>query len=220
MKISEKAKKRGYLLIIAVAVAAMIWLGLEYYISRKNAPPAITFSEPPKVVRTSDDKVLVSVSTETIREGLANMGILITQEYNFTQVEKYTKEKTFLKVLASSSEFIYSYDGAVMAGIDFGKIQIQKDDSTKTITITLPESEIQSVTIDKSTFKIYSEKESLWNPLKLEDFNISLAEFETAAKEKALDSGILDRSDAQAQTLVQNFLSGFPAAANYQIVFG
>jgi hypothetical protein len=86
-----------------------------------------------------------------------------------------------------------------MAGVDFEKILVETDEDRRTITVTMPSSEIQAVTIDKDTFKIYSEKDSLWNPLKLEDYNISLDEFETAAKEKALASGILTRSDEQAQ---------------------
>ena len=219
MRISEKAKKSIFLAIIAVCVVAMLVLGIDYGVNKKNEPEGITFDEPAETVPVKEEKVLVSVSTDTLQEGLQGMGVLITQEYYFTQVEKYTKEKKFLKVLSSSSEMMYSYDGAVQAGIDFEKIEISKDDSTKTLTITLPKSEIQTVTIDKDTFKVYSEKDSLWNPLKLDDYNLSLAEFEDAAKQKALDSGILERSDEQAKTLVENFISNFPSASEYGIVF-
>jgi SNF2 family DNA or RNA helicase len=75
------------------------------------------------------------------------------------------------------------------------------------------------VIIDKDTFKIYSEKESLWNPLKLEDYNISLVEFENAAKEKAIASGILERSDEQARNLVREFISSLPNTGEYTISF-
>ena len=83
----------------------------------------------------------------------------------------------------------------------------------------MPASEIQAVTIDKDTFKIYSEKDSLWNPLKLEDYNVSLVEFENAAKEKALASGILTRSDEQARSLVRQFISSLPGTAAYTVEF-
>jgi nitrogenase molybdenum-cofactor synthesis protein NifE len=82
-----------------------------------------------------------------------------------------------------------------------------------------PDSEIQAVTIDRDTFRIYSERESLWNPLKLEDYNISLAEFEDAAKEKALANGILERSDEQAQKLVREFAGSLPNTSGYTIEF-
>lgn len=106
-----------------------------------------------------------------------------------------------------------------MAGIDFEKIEIKTDEDRKIITVDMPDSEIQAVTIDKNTFKIYSEKDSLWNPLKLEDYNISLVEFEDAAKEKAIASGILGRSDEQARNLVREFISSLPNTGEYTISF-
>ena len=220
MKIKDRTKNKMYFVVIAICVVAVIALGIDSLMNLGKAPDVITVNETPAAVKTDDEKVLVSVSTETIREGLANMGLLITQEYSFTQVEKYTKEKKLFNVLPSSSELLYSYDGSVMAGIDFEKIEIKKDDSAKTITITLPKSEIQTVTIDKDTFQLYSEKDSLWNPIRVEDYNLSLAEFEKTARQKALDGGILERSDEQAKVLVQNFISNFPAAAGYEIIFG
>ena len=220
MKIKDRTKNKMYFVVIAICVVAVIALGIDSLMNLGKAPDVITLNETPVAVKTDDEKVLVSVSTETIREGLANMGLLITQEYSFTQVEKYTKEKKLFNVLPSSSELLYSYDGSVMAGIDFEKVEIKKDDSAKTITITLPKSEIQTVTIDKDTFQLYSEKDSLWNPIRVEDYNLSLAEFEKTARQKALDGGILERSDEQAKVLVQNFISNFPAAAGYEIIFG
>ena len=203
---------------IAAVILALV-LCLDFKIRRdaernEAAMTATTIKEKEK-----KDKVVISVSTDTIQDGLANMGVLITQEYYFTQVEKYTKEKTFLKFITSSSEFMYSYDGAVMAGIDFEKIEIKTDEDRKIITVDMPDSEIQAVTIDKNTFKIYSEKDSLWNPLKLEDYNISLVEFEDAAKEKAIASGILGRSDEQARNLVREFISSLPNTGEYTISF-
>lgn len=85
------------------------------------------------------------------------------------------------------------------------------------IIVELPRSSIQTVNIDTSTFKVYSEKESLWNKIKLEDYNLSLGEFEESAKKKALDNGILDKSDEQAKTLIVNFIKNFPNVEDYGI---
>ena len=208
-----------YIGITAAAIVIALILCIDYGIGRnaeksESAQTATTIAEKEK-----KDKVYISVSTETIQDGLANMGVLVTQEYYFTQVERYTKEKTFLKFITTSSEFIYSYDGHVMAGVDFDKIRIEKDEDRKTIKVSMPKSEIIAVAIDKDTFKIYSEKESLWNPLKLEDYNISLVEFENAAKEKALEGGILGRSDEQARNLVREFIISLPNTSEYAIEF-
>ena len=219
MDFIKQHRNQIYIGVTIIASILVLVLCLDFKIRRdaernEAAMTATTIKEKEK-----KDKVVISVSTDTIQDGLANMGVLITQEYYFTQVEKYTKEKTFLKFITSSSEFMYSYDGAVMAGIDFEKIEIKTDEDRKIITVDMPDSEIQAVTIDKDTFKIYSEKDSLWNPLKLEDYNISLVEFEDAAKEKAIASGILGRSDEQALNLVREFISSLPNTGEYTISF-
>lgn len=219
MDFIKQHRNQIYIGVTIIASILVLVLCLDFKIRRDTerneaAMTATTIKEKEK-----KDKVVISASTDTIQDGLANMGVLITQEYYFTQVEKYAKEKTFLKFITSSSEFMYSYDGAVMAGIDFEKIEIKTDEDRKIITVDMPDSEIQAVTIDKNTFKIYSEKDSLWNPLKLEDYNISLVEFEDAAKEKAIASGILGRSDEQARNLVREFISSLPNTGEYTISF-
>lgn len=219
MDFIKQHRNQIYIGVTIIASILVLVLCLDFKIRRdaernEAAMTATTIKEKEK-----KDKVVISVSTDTIQDGLANMGVLVTQEYYFTQVEKYTKEKTFLKFIISSSEFMYSYDGAVMAGVDFEKIKIKTDEDRKIITVDMPDSEIQAVTIDKDTFKIYSEKDSLWNPLKLEDYNISLVEFEDAAKEKAIASGILGRSDEQARNLVREFISSLPNTGEYTISF-
>ena len=148
----KNPKNTFYLIVIGAAVLAMLVLCIMYSVKEKTAPTgdsaSVSASTP-----TKKEKVLVTVSVDTVEDGLRNMGTLITQEYYFTQVEKYTKDKKVLGVFNSSSELAYSYDGSVTAGIDFEKIELEKDDETKTITVVIPPSEIQNVNIDKSSFK-------------------------------------------------------------------
>ena len=215
----KKNRNRIYIWITVLALALAAILLIDFAVRRGSEQSEAAETVTMKTEKEKRDNVVISVNTDTVKEGLANMGVLITQEYYFTQVEKYTKEKTILKFLTSQSEFTYSYDGAVLAGVDFEKIQIEKDEDRKILTVDMPAPEIVTVTIDKDTFKIYSEKESLWNPLKLEDYNISLVEFENAAKERAIANGILERSDEQAEKLVLEFIRNLPNASGYTIEF-
>lgn len=219
MEFIKKNANRIYIGIAVCAIVIAAVLGIDYGVGKSASATETAETVTAKTEKEKRDKVLISVNTETIREGLSNMGLLITQEYYFTQVEKYTKEMKIFYFIPSLSEFMYSYDGAVMAGVDLTNATIQTDEDKKKIIVDLPESEIQSVTIDKSTFKIYSEQESLWNPLKLEDYNISLVEFEETAKQKALDSGIIERSDKQARSIVMEFIGSLPNTTGYTVVF-
>jgi hypothetical protein len=210
---------RIYIAVTAAALVLAAILLLNYEINRRAEESETVKTATTVAEKEKKDKVLISTSSETIRDGLANMGVLITQEYYFTQVETYTKEKNIFLIIPSSSGFMYSYDGAVLAGVDFEKIGVQTDEDRQVVTVDLPPSEIQTVSIDRDTFKIYSEKESIWNPLKLEDYNISLVEFENAARDKAVQNGILERSDAQAENLVRQFIRNFPDMSKYTIEF-
>ena len=215
----KKHKNQIYLGITVLALALAAVLLIDHAVRRGQEQSEAAETVTMKTEKEKKDSVVISVNTETIQDGLANMGVLITQEYYFTQLEKYSKEKTYLKFITTLSEFTYSYDGKVLAGVDFDKIKVTKDDGANTITIVMPPSEIRAVTIDRDTFKIYSEKESIWNPLKLEDYNISLAEFENAARDKAVQNGILERSDEQARNLVRQFILNLPNMSKYTINF-
>ena len=212
----KKPKNIFYMSVIAVALVVMAVLLIKFKNTTGQGAEAGLLATT-EVSKNKEEKVLVTINVDTIQDGLENMGVLITQEYYFTQVETYTKDKKVLGFIDSSSGFTYSYDGKVTAGIDFGEITVSKDEESKKLTIEIPASQIQSVDIDSRTFQVYSEKDSLWNPLNIEDYNLSLTEFEDTARKKAYDSGILDRSDEQAKELIKNFVSNFPNTSEYEI---
>lgn len=217
MDMSKKTQNIIYLSIIAVAIIVSIVLCTDFYLDKKNnvgnADIPQTASLQPK-----EDKVIVTVDIETIQEGLEDMGFLVTQEYYFTYVERYTKEKKVLRFFNSTAELAYSYDGLVTAGVDFEKIKVTKDDNEKTITIIIPDAEIQTVTLDKDSFQVYSEKEAMWNKLNAQDFNDSMAELEAEAKKRAIEKGILERAKEQAEELVMNFIGNDKSVADYKVI--
>ena len=92
------------LVALLLAVILLICYGTRRRTEKEEAAQAVTT----KTEKEKKDKVLISVSTETIQDGLSDMGVLITQEYYFTQVEKYTKEKNIFIVIPSTSGFMYS----------------------------------------------------------------------------------------------------------------
>ena len=160
----KKHRNQIYIAVTVIALVVAVVLCLDYSIRRKAEKEEAAQTVTTIKEKEKKDRAVITVNTKTIQDGLANMGVLITQEYYFTQVETYSKDKKIMFVFPSSSGFTYSYDGAVMAGVDFAGIQIETNNETKTITVKMPASEIQAVTIDKDTFKVYSEKDSLWNP--------------------------------------------------------
>jgi hypothetical protein len=218
----EKLGKLICLIICVVTFIGIIWLLYDCFCGKGEDAvlSATTQSSEVQDDDTNNDrfvKIKTTITSETLQDGLRDMGVLITQEYYFTQVENYEKTKTIMKFFTSSSNFIYSYDGVVTAGVDFNNITVEKDDTDNVIIITVPQSEIQYIDIDYDSFKIYSEKDGLWNPTSIEDYNDSLVDLKKSAKDKAIEKGVLDKADENAKAIIQNFVTGMVDDSDYTI---
>lgn len=222
----KKNKKAAiaYAVICLILLTVIIVL-MASVIRKKNISPSdgAVISEAQdrnkKLFDTADiPDEIVTINTQIIEDGLKDMGVLITEEYYFTQVEEYSSSKKVL-IFDSKSSFTYSYDGTVSAGIDCNNVKIAKDDEAKTVTITIPKADIVSVNIDKESFKIYEEKEGLWNKTGINDFNDSLIEFENAAKAKALEKGIIDKADEGAKKLIASFVDSLIDSDEYTVTY-
>jgi hypothetical protein len=211
--------------VICLILLTIIIVLMASVIRKKNISPSdgAVISEAQdrnkKLFDTADiPDEIVTINTQIIEDGLKDMGVLITEEYYFTQVEEYSSSKKVL-IFDSKSSFTYSYDGTVSAGIDCNNVKIAKDDEAKTVTITIPKADIVSVNIDKESFKIYEEKEGLWNKTGINDFNDSLIEFENAAKAKALEKGIIDKADEGAKKLIASFVDSLIDSDEYTVTY-
>ncbi len=201
--------------LIAIIVLAIVCAGGFFYAKYKY--------EHMNTGETVDHGLItettVSLTGETRRDGLTDIRELATEEYFFTRVETYDSSKNIkgFKVPFTTSRFVYSYDGTVKAGIDFTGIEVEKDDLKKTITVILPASHILDCSIDPESFEVYDEKRSVFNPVSITDYNDSLEEMIEAAKEDALEKGILERADSNAELLIKNLIMSTYDVDDYYI---
>ncbi len=237
MTTSDKKGKLGSilsLLLLAAMVIAIFALIVQDVMDKKEKEAATsvqaiagTTEEPKvriveKVVEKEVEKLVEvekKVSSEMIQDGLKDMGVLITEEYYFTQVEDYTSVKKLFKIIPSEANVVFSYDGIVTAGIDCSEIKVVKDEGNKQVKVYLPKSEVQQIDIDFDSFKLYSEKEGMWSKLDFNDYNMSMVEFEKDAKAKALDKGILERADERAESVITNFIRGILDDDEYTVTY-
>ena len=220
----NKKLKTIYIVICIFLSIIIIWL-LVGMLNNRNKTDNASLKD---IVEKQSDKKLfddspvveeiVTVNTEIIKDGLKEMGTLITQEYYFTQVEEY-KSTERVWIFDSKASSIFSYDGVVTAGIDCNDIEITKDDEAKIINVKIPKSNIIGVNIDHDSFKIYEEKEGLWNKLDMTKYNNSIIEFENEAKNKAINKGIIDKADENAKTLIESFINSLIEDNVYSIEF-
>ena len=161
------------------------------------------------------------ISVDTLEEDIRDMGLLITQEYMFTDAVSQSRVKTLFSLTLgfTESSYLATYDGTVTAGIDFSKISVIPDRQGKTVSIVMPKAAIQNVDIDPASFVLYSEKNGLGNPLSVSDFNGSLIELEEKARERAVERGILEQADENARQIIETFIGRFPELRDWSILW-
>jgi hypothetical protein len=218
---NQKRKSVFYVVLSAIILLVIVWLVIDAF-SGKNKTDNVSAeaTEKAETQIVEVEKVVEvekTITTEMLQESLREIGVLVTEEYYFTQVENYEKTKPIFKIFTSTSNCIYSYDGVVAAGIDFNGISVEKDEENKVISIAVPASTIQYVDIDFTSFQVYEEKEGIWNPLSMDDYNESLVEFEDSAREKATEKGVLEKADEHAREIIRNFILGMMDDPDYTI---
>lgn len=159
--------------------------------------------------------------SRTTAFGLKNIGELATQAGYFTTVQTISKSRDVLGIVVpgTQSNYVYSYDGVIKAGINFEELDISVDDLRHEITIRFPEFRILSTEIDDDSFTLYNDGANLFTSLKLEDVNRSNTELKKAARETAIRNGILENARTNAELLIRGFLAGMYDLSVYTIRF-
>lgn len=216
-----------YAVVIVVLLGIIIWLVCDYSIKKKKTGLSMNWGT--GAMEQTGGKLFdagsawvkeeVKVSTEIIEDGLRDLGKLVTQEYYFTQVEDFKKEVTAAGIFTSTATIVYKYDGVVWAGVSCDEILVDKNETSKTITITIPKATIQDVSIDLETLSVLEEKQGLWSKIKLADVNKSLIEFQNAAKSNAVARGVLDSADRNAESIIDRFVKSLVDTGDYTLKY-
>ncbi|MCR5576044.1 MAG: DUF4230 domain-containing protein [Oscillospiraceae bacterium] len=224
---TEKSKTKGILLILLslVLLAAIAYVVATSLSGQKTELPTITPRPTAEVViREKEVEKIVEtekrITSDVIQDGLREMGFLLTEEYYFTEVVSFSSIKKFLiEWKFTESSFLASYDGVVSAGIDCSRITVEKDDEKKEIVIGIPEAQARPADIDPNSLIVYSEKEGTGNHISIQDYNNSLIELENAAEEKAVERGVLDRANANAEKMIRSFVGSLVDLSEYSLTF-
>ncbi len=177
---------------------------------------------PPVTVKNDEGKWLqkeIVLSGETIASGLKEIGKLCTAEYYFTHVETFESAVDLwgFTIPGTKASYVYSYDGRILAGVDFTKVTVEVEGDVKRIIVTLPSVELITSEIDEDSFTLYGEKKSLFNPFEVQDFALSLQDMIRAEERKAKDDGLMERAAENAETILRNFLAGSLGVEGYSV---
>jgi len=159
--------------------------------------------------------------SKTTRLGLKDIGELATQAGYFTSVQTINKSRNIfgIEIPGTQSNYIYSFDGTIKAGIDFQDIKLEVDDLRHVIKVTFPEFKILSTEIKDDSFVLYNEGANPFTSLKVQDVQKGNAALKESARQTAIDNGILDNARTNAELLVRGFLASMYDLTVYTVEF-
>lgn len=164
-------------------------------------------------------RVYTSSEQKTTKIGFENIGELATQSAYCTEVNVTDKSKKLWKVKIpfTQSKYIYSYDFVVKAGFDFG--EITWEETNQRITVKLPKPKVLSVESVDGSFKVFHEKESIFQQVKLEENMEDLEKMKSQVKEDAIANGLYDNAKANAESILTAFFGSAYDMSQYKIEF-
>ncbi len=220
--------KRSVILLAAIVIVFLSIVAVVIWGTTARAADTVPPQHQETAQKQEDPKkgnkildVEREIMVKTLEEGVCDMGLLITQEYYFTDAVTQSKVKTLFSIPLGFTEtsYVATYDGVVTAGLDFTRIRIDLDIMGKTVTVRMPKAEIQNVDIDPNSFVLYSEKNGFGNPLSVSDYNGSIVDLENKAQKRAVERGLLEQADENARHVVSNFIGGFLDLTKYDILW-
>lgn len=163
------------------------------------------------------------ITSETVSASINSLKELVTKEYLYTNAGKYENHSQVsissitVEVPLTKKSFTVVYDGRIKAGIDLSKVQINVNETLRSITVTLPHSEITSHEIFEDTVQRVDEKDALFNRNTIDDYNEFMARQKEDMEAKVRTNGFLSGADKEAKEIIKSVLTLLPGMDTYRL---
>lgn len=183
-------------IIILIVLAAVIFIAGMMQM-KKNMTPDIT--------------------SELINNRLEDAKELTTLKYHYTNMGQFQNQSDFYgwKVPFTTKSFIVSYDGVINAGVDLDGAMVKV--TGKKIQIMIPHAKILSHEIYEESLQVFLEKDSIFNPIKISDYNDFSMDQKQIVEEKAIDKGLLTEADKKSEEAIRDILRLDQYLKDYEI---
>ena len=135
---------------------------------------------------------------------------LSTLKCYYHNVATYEKNAHgLLKVFVSGYKKIWiEYSGIVNLGIDINKVDISEPDTNNVITIKIPDAEVQSTSLDKSTLSEPLTDKGVFTKITTEEKTEALSSAQQNMKETAQkDTSLLAQAKEHAKLILQGYIN-------------
>lgn len=161
------------------------------------------------------------ITSETLKEKLSQVCDLVTEQYAYHNADKLEQDQSWLfgwKRPFSTKSVLVTYDGIIKAGVDLSRVVPEVDEEKRTVTVALPASRITDNNIPQESIEVLEIKNGLFNKVTIEDYNEFISQQKVVMQEKAIEQGILDEADKNAQNVVRALLSAIPGMGEYALI--
>ncbi len=163
---------------------------------------------PPIIVARS-----THMDSKTTKLTFENIGELSTQTAYVTNVQVLQNSQRLFgwegwDIPLTYNKFIFSYDSAIKAGINFENIKFDLNDKDKKILVTLPEVEIFSHEIFEDSLKIYDETHNIFTPISLDELGAAREHMKEEGKNTAINNGLFLEARRNAEFLIRGYIAG------------
>lgn len=160
-----------------------------------------------------------AITSDLLGQQLRQAQELVSVEYHYTNMGKFENQVDFYgwKVPFTTKSFLVSYDGLIKAGVDLSQVQVNVDELSHTVTVTLPGGEIISHEIPEDSIQVFDETHNIFNPITIEDYTGFTQDQRQAVEQKAVDNGLLTAAEEKARAAVESFLLLIPGMEDYTL---
>ena len=157
------------------------------------------------------------ITSELINNRLEDAKELTTIKYHYTNMGQFQNQSDFYgwKVPFTTKSFIVSYDGVINAGVDLDGAMVKV--TGKKIQIMIPHAKILSHEIYEDSLQVFLEKDSIFNPIKISDYNDFSMDQKQVVEEKAIDKGLLTEADKKSEEAIRDILRLDQYLKDYEI---
>lgn len=146
---------------------------------------------------------------DNLKASIEDIGDLVTVEYNYTDILTYKDSLTLMdmKIPFTDKSYIIKYNGYIKAGVDLSKAVV-KDIKETSVELDVPVAKITDSVLDEKSMVILDQKNNIFNPLDLGDYQDTLKKELNARELKAKKDGLLERAQDNADKILRKLLQG------------
>ena len=162
-------------------------------------------------------KEKTEIDSNIIKNKLVSVQELTTVKYNYTNMGQFENSNTFYgyKIPFTSKKFIISYDGSVNIGVNLADMDVTIDSNK--IKIKLDHAKILSHEIYEDSLKIFDEQNSIFNPIRLEDYNNFSKSQKKKIEDEIIEKGLLEKADEKTKKAIYDILNIDDLLENYSL---